>query len=151
MLELLLILGVVVYLASQIDRAREPGPFGVDASLRATPAGVPAVALGEQQRLTIADTQRPLVRNAEFVRAYGLDPRAVRDIRVYVRAGALDTLPPALATLLLELHREGCVLGAETAALLFRGRALGRGEALFFALTAAQPMPRVVAFLGKLP
>ena len=75
----------------------------------------------------------------------------MRDIRIYARGGPLESFPTPLAALLLALHREGCVVGAETMAVLFRGRELGESEALYFALTAAQPMPRVVAFLDKRP
>ena len=144
MLELLL-LGVLAYLiakwsvheasAAHVPERPERGPD-------------PPAPLGVLQ---IADTQRPQLASPAFVRAFGLDPRDVRDIRMYARGGPLETFPAALAALLFELHREGCVVGAESAALLFRGRPLQDGEALYFALTAARPMPRVVAFLDKQP
>ena len=152
MLELLLLFGMAAYLISKAT-ARDSESSG--AAHAPVPSSAPrpeaAAPLGALQRLTIADTHRPPLANAAFVRAFGLNPREVRDIRMYARCGPLESLPSALAALLLALHREGCVVGAETTALLFRGRALGEGEALYFALTAAEPLPRVVAFLDKQP
>lgn len=150
MLELLLILGAVIYLVAKLNPREAERLAAAHAEALSVPPG-PHLPLGSMQRLTIADTQRPSLTSAAFVRAFGLDPREVRDIRIYARGGPFETFPAALAALLLELHREGCVVGAETTALLFRGRPLQDGEALFFALTVAQPMPRVVAFLDKRP
>jgi hypothetical protein len=147
MLELLLLFGLFAFLISKLN-ARDAERLGTaHAQERAAPAE-PHAPLGSLQRLTIADTERPMLASAAFVRAFGLDPRDVRDIRAYARCGPFETFPSALAALLLELHREGCAVGAETTALLFGGRALRDGEAVYFALTAGQPMPRVVAFLG---
>ncbi|HSD53266.1 MAG TPA: hypothetical protein VLC47_03840 [Burkholderiales bacterium] len=148
MLELLLLLGALAYLIAKWS-VHDAGATHVPVRPQRDPD--PPAPLGVLQRLTIADTQRPQLASAAFVRAFGLDPRDVRDIRMYARGGPLETFPAALTTLLFELHREGCVVGAETAALLFRGRPLQDGEALYFALTTARPMPRVVAFLDKQP
>ena len=147
MLELLLLFGIIAFIISRAT-GHDASSFGADSPASQPPRWAP---LGSLQRLTIADTDRPYLTNAGFVRAFGLDPRDVRDIRMYARHGPLESFPAALAALLLALHREGCVVGAETAALLFRGRALGKGEALYFALTVAQPMPRVIAFVDKRP
>ena len=145
MLELLLLLGVLAYLIAKWS-VHDAGAAHVPVPERGPD---PPAPFGVVQRLTIADTQRPQLASAAFVRAFGLDPRDVRDIRMYARGGPLETFPAALAALLFELHREGCVVGAESAALLFRGRPLQDGDAQYFALTAPQPMPRVVAFLDK--
>lgn len=135
--ELLLLLAAMAYLAWK--------PKAEQASLPAT-AATRAVA---PLRLSIADTERPPLPSHHFVTGFGLNPNDVRDIRVYARRGTLDGFPAAPAALLRELHDEGCALGLETTALLFRGRALGDGEALYFALLAARPAPRIVAFVDK--
>ncbi len=150
MLELLLFFALALYLISRATARDAAPPGAADAPAESAPLRTAAgPLLGSLQRLTIADTDRPRLASAAFVRAFGLDPRDVRDIRIYARGGPLESFPAALAALLHALHREGCVVGAETTAVLFRGRALGESEALYFALTVAQPMPRVVAFLDK--
>jgi hypothetical protein len=147
-LELLLLLGVAIYLVSQVKQGEET-PLARASPRTVAPQAAPAAALGALQRLTIADTQRPCLASAAFVRAFGLDPLAIRDLRMYVRSGPLESFPEEVAALVRALHDEGSVVGAETMALLFHGRALGPGEALYFALAAGEPMPRVVAFIGK--
>ena len=99
--------------------------------------------------LRIEGTERLLPGPTKFVAAFGIDLRTLRDLRVYARGGDLESFPPALAALLRALHRNGCVSGAEAVALLFHGRPLGDGEALYFALVDLPPEPRVMAFVDR--
>jgi hypothetical protein len=138
MLELLLLFGVVAYLVSQV-------PLGAETPALSTPSGGTDAGAG----LSIADTERPLLPTGGFVRTFGLDPREVRDVRLYARPGPLESFPLPLVAVLLERYGEGCALGAETRALICDGRLLAPDEALYFVLVAAGKESRVVAFIGK--
>jgi hypothetical protein len=140
MLELLLLFGVVAYLVSKAPLGAENAAPG--APPRATDAGAPL-------QLSIADTQRPLLPAGGFVRTFGLDPREVRDLRMYARPGPLESFPLAVVAVLLEVYGAGRAIGAETMALIFNGRPLAPGEALYFVLVAARTESRVVAFIGN--
>lgn len=139
MLELLLLFGVVAFLVSQAS-------LGAEYPTPGTPP--PATDAGAALRLSIADTQRPLLPAGGFVRTFGLDPREVRDLRMYARPGPLETFPLPVVAVLLDLYSAGSALGAETMALIVNGRPLAPGEALYFVLVAAGKESRVVAFIG---
>lgn len=150
MLELLLILAVVVYLASKLDThhfERSGSQFG---SSLASRAGTLPVAQRPTLRLAIEGTQRPYFRSNKFVKGFGVNPQLVQDIRVYSRLGAVENFPVTVVALLHDLYLRGGALGAEIMELLFHGRALKEGEAVYFALLDAKPEPRVVAFVDKL-
>ncbi len=150
MLELLLILAVVVYLVSRLDAHHlerpnlvfGPAPKPGATSLRAPPR--PAL------RLAIEGTQRPYFRSNKFVKGFGVNPQLVQDIRVYSRLGLVEHFPAAVVALLHDLYLRGGAVGSEVMELLFHGRALKEGEAVYFALLDAKPEPRVVAFVDKL-
>jgi hypothetical protein len=74
----------------------------------------------------------------------------VQDIRVYSHFGAVEHFPSAIVALLQDLYQRGTVVGAEMMELLFHGRALKEGEAIYFTLIEAAPEPRVVAFIDRL-
>jgi hypothetical protein len=149
-LELLLILAVVVYLVSKLDahHLEQPnswfGPGTKPGAVPLRPEQRPAL------RLAIEGTQRPYFRSNKFVKGFGVNPQLVQDIRVYSRLGAVENFPAAVAHLLQELYLRGGALGSEVMEMLFHGRALKEGEAVYFALLDAKPEPRVVAFVDKL-
>jgi hypothetical protein len=148
MFELLLFPLALLYLLSLallLSRLRPP-TLRVKPAARATGA---APLRAQPLRLRIEGTERPALRTTKFVSAFGIDVRALRDIRVYERGGDLESFPPRLVQLLHFLHRHGCVNGTEAVALLFHGRALNEGEALYFALVDLPPEPRVVAFIDR--
>jgi len=149
-LELLLILAVVVYLVSKLDAhhfEQTSSRFGPSLAPGAAPLRPePRPAL----RLAIEGTQRPYFRSNKFVKGFGVNPQLVQDIRVYSRLGAVDKFPAAVVALLHDLYLRGGALGSEVMELLFHGRALKEGEAVYFALLDARPEPRVVAFVDKL-
>jgi hypothetical protein len=150
MLELLLLSLLVLYvlsLATLLARFWPP-------NLR-TPAAGPSARPTEADllrgplRLRIEGTAQFPPNATKFVAAFGIDPHALRDLRVYARSGDLASFPPVLVALLRTLHETGCVSGAEAVALLFHGRPLGDGEALYFALIDLPPEPRIVAFVDR--
>jgi hypothetical protein len=149
-LELLLILAVVVYLVSKLDAhhfEQSTARFGPSLTPGATaPQREPRVAM----RLAIEGTQRPYFRNNKFVKGFGVNPQHVQDIRVYSRLGAVENFPAAVVAMLHDLYLRGGAVGAEVMELLFHGRALKEGEAVYFALLDVKPEPRVVAFVDKL-
>ena len=100
-------------------------------------------------RLWIEGTERPQLRSTGFLAAFGLDVRRLHDIRVYERGGELESFPARLIAVLFELYMRGAVRGADAMALLFHGRPLGDGEALYFALIDLPPEPSVVAFIDR--
>jgi hypothetical protein len=109
----------------------------------------PAEPLGRELRLSIDGTERPLLRSTGFLAAFGLDARRVRDIRVYQQGGELESFPARLIALLFDLYMRGAIRGADAMGLLFHGRPLRDGEALYFALVDVPPEPSVVAFIGR--
>jgi hypothetical protein len=150
MLELLLILAVVVFLVSKLDKhhfeqASSPAGLRPGAGER-KPEEAPRPAL----RLSIEGTQRPYLRSTGFVKGFGVNPQSVQDIRVYAHLGAVEHFPSAIVALLQDLYQRGTAVGSEMMELLFHGRALKEGEAIYFTLIEAAPEPRVVAFIDRL-
>jgi hypothetical protein len=149
-IELLLILAVVVFLVSRLDAhhleqtTSRLGPSVAPGTTLPPPARRPAL------RLAIEGTQRPYFRSNKFVKGFGVNPQLVQDIRIYSRLGAVENFPAAVVALLHDLYLRGGAVGTEIMELLFHGRALKEGEAVYFALLDATPEPRVVAFVDKL-
>ena len=151
MLELILILAVVVYLVSKLDsrhfeQARaEHGMQPPEAAERKRELP-PRPAM----RLHIEGTQRPLLRSTKFVKGFGVNPQNLQDIRVYAHFGSLEQFPELITAMLRDLYERGTAVGTDMMELLFHGRSLREGEAVYFALVDAAPEPRVVAFVDKL-
>ena len=102
MLELLLILAVVVYLVSKLDKHHFEQASS-QAGLRQKPADRKAEdAPRPTLRLAIEGTQRPFLRSTGFVKGFGVNPQSVQDIRVYAHFGAVDRFPSAIVALLGE-------------------------------------------------
>lgn len=150
MLELLLILAVVVYLVSKLDKHHFEQASS-QAGLRQPPGErKPAEAPRPTLRLAIEGTQRPYLRSTGFVKGFGVNPQSVQDIRVYAHFGAVEHFPSAIVALLQDLYQRGTAVGSEMMEVLFHGRALKEGEAIYFALIDATPEPRVIAFVDRL-
>ncbi len=109
----------------------------------------PAPPPAPELRLAIDGTERPLFRSTAFLAAFGLDARRVRDLRVYEHGGELESFPARLIALLFDLYLRGAVRGSEAMGLLFHGRTLGDGEALYFALIDLPPEPSIIAFVAR--
>jgi hypothetical protein len=151
MLELILILAVVVYLVSKLDarhfeQARTEHGMQQQDSAAARPVQPPRPAM----RLQIEGTQRPLLRSTKFVKGFGVNPQNLQDIRIYAHFGSLEQFPEIIAAMLRDLYERGTAVGTDMMELLFHGRSLREGEAVYFALVDAAPEPRVVAFVDKL-
>jgi hypothetical protein len=151
MLELILILAVVVYLVSKLDarhfeQARSERGLDPREAAPARPAPQPR----PNMRLQIEGTQRPCLRSTSFVKGFGVNPLTLQDIRIYTHFGKLEQFPEAIASMLRDLYDRGTAVGIDMMELLFHGRALREGEAVYFALVDAAPEPRVVAFVDKL-
>jgi len=150
MLEILLLLGVMVYIVWKLEShhfERASSTWGVavaDAQPHAPPAAPP------RPRLAIEGTQRPLIRDKKFVKSFGVNPVAVHDLRVYACMGRFDQFPASLRDFIGELHAGGCALGAGIVDLMFHGRALDHNEAVYFALVEAADGSRVLAFVDRL-
>jgi hypothetical protein len=109
--------------------------------------------LGEARRrlrLHIDNTDRLALRSTRFLRGRGIEPRRLCDVRVFVPNSDLETVPPNIAAVLGDLHERGWMIGADTMHLLFHGRGLRAGEALYFALVDDVREPKVVAFVDRL-
>jgi hypothetical protein len=151
MLELILILAVVVYLVSKLDaRHFEQARAEQGQDARADAAARPAAPPRPTMRLQIEGTQRPLLRSTGFVKGFGVNPLTLQDIRVYTHFGKLEQFPETIAAMLRDLYERGTAVGIDMMELLFHGRGLREGEAVYFALVDAAPEPRVVAFVDKL-
>jgi hypothetical protein len=151
MLELILILAVVVYLVSKLDarhfeRARADQGMEPPEPAANRPVQPPRPAM----RLQIEGTQRPLLRSTKFVKGFGVNPQTLQDIRVYAHFGSLEQFPELITAMLRDLYDRGTAVGTDMMELLFHGRGLREGEAVYFALVDAAPEPRVVAFVDKL-
>jgi len=150
MLEILLILGVMVYIVWKLDSHhieqiqamwRDEPPVCEDPRTKAAPP---------RPRLAIEGTQRPLIRDKQFVKGFGVNPLAVEDLRVYARMGCFDQFPQSVQSFLRDLHDAGGAVGSGIMELLFHGRRLGDGEAVYFALVQSGAEPRVVTFVDRL-
>lgn len=150
MLEILLILGVMVYVVWKLDSHHfervqailsEDAPPGEDPR---APAFLP------RPRLAIEGTQRPFIRNKQFVKGFGVNPLSVQDMRVYASMGRFDQFPESMQSFLRDLHDAGSAVGAGIMELLFHERRLGDGEAVYFALVQSGTGPRVVTFIDRL-
>jgi len=151
MLEILLILGVMVYLVWKLEshhfeRARTM--WGFAAAEESKPQVEPAAPA--RPRLAIEGTQRPLIRDKKFVKGFGVNPVAVQDLRVYASMGSFEQFPASLRSFIQDLHDAGTAVGTGIMELLFHGRPLGEGEAVYFALVESGNEPRVVTFVDRL-
>jgi len=150
MLEILLILGVMVYIVWKLDSQhfeQVQALWRQDAGRVEDPRAQEALP---RPRLAIEGTQRPLIRNKQFVKGFGVNPVAVQDMRVYACMGRFDQFPESMQSFLRDLHDTGSALGAGIMELLFHGRRLGAGEAVYFALVQSGAEPRVVTFVDRL-
>jgi hypothetical protein len=139
---------IAVYLLSIVILGSLVQPPRAD--LRATPRAARAPErINDELRLWIEGTERAQLRNTGFLTAFGLDVQRLRDVRVYQQGGRLQSFPARLIALLFDLYMRGAVRGADAMALLFHGRPLGEGEALYFALIDLPPEPSVVAFIDR--
>jgi hypothetical protein len=150
MLEILLILGVMVYIVWKLEshhfeRARSTWEL---AAAEARPRAEPAAPA--RPRLAIEGTQRPLIRDKKFVKGFGVNPVALQDLRVYAGMGRFEQFPTSLRGFIQDLHDSGSAVGTGIMELLFHGRALGEGEAVYFALVESGGAPRVVTFVDRL-
>jgi len=148
MLEILLILGVMVYIVWRLDSHHFEQ---VQALWRDEPAPEPsAVAAPPRPRLAIEGTHRPLIRDKKFVKGFGVNPLAVQDLRVYASTGGFEQFPASVQSFLRDLHDAGAAVGSGIMEVLFHGRPLGDNEAVYFALVESAAEPRVVTFVDRL-
>jgi len=151
MLELILILAVVVYLVSKLDSHHfEQARNETGAPRAGERAATQADLARPRLRLSIEGTQRPLLRSTGFVKGFGVNPLALQDLRVFTHLGGLEQVPATIVSMLRDLYEKGTAVGTEITALLFHGRGLREGEAVYFALVDAAPEPRIVAFVDRL-
>lgn len=150
MLEILLILGVMVYIVWKLDshHFEQVQALWRDESLAAE--ATRAKAAVPRPRLAIEGTQRPFIRDKHFVKGFGVNPHAVEDMRVYACMGRFDQFPKSIQSFLQDLHDAGGAVGAGIMELLYHGRRLGDGEAVYFALVQSGTEPRVVTFVDRL-
>lgn len=150
MLEILLILGVMVYIVWKLDSRHfeqvqallhENGAQGESPH---APTSLP------RPRLAIEGTQRPFIRNKQFVTGFGVNPVAVQDMRLYAGRGRFDEFPESMQSFLRDLHDAGGAVGAGIMELLFHERRLDHDEAVYFALVQSGAEPRVVTFIDRL-
>ena len=150
MLEVLLIVGVMVYIVWKLDSHHFEQ---VQALWREDPASREAnrnPASPPRPRLAIEGTQRPVIRDKKFVKGFGVSPLAVQDMRVYACMGRFDQFPESMQSFLRDLHDAGSAVGAGIMELLFHGRQLAASEAVYFALVQSGHEPRVVTFIDRL-
>jgi hypothetical protein len=151
MLELILLAAVMAFIVSRIEarHAEEAkSPRGPDRA--ASPASPSDPALRPPLRLTIEGTQRPGILNNKFVKGFGVNPQRVADLRIYAHFGRYENFPDSIRKLLGELHLSGCAVGPGIMELMFHGRGLAEGEAVYFALVEDARDPHVVAFVDRL-
>jgi len=87
-----------------------------------------------------------------FVKAFGIPPSDVSDLRYFSAANAsLDSLPERVRECLARSYQSGFARGLEVPAMLDGSRALAADEALYFALVQRPKVPPfIVAFVDKL-
>ena len=151
MWELLCILAVIVLLVRKLDVHNFERTRRRHKLARWTATGLTRREPSRPQpKLWIEGTIRLNLRSKKFIKGFGMNPQHVHDIRIYACFGSLEQFPRAVANVLLDLYERGSAVGTDIMALLFHGRDLQEGEAVYFALVEARPEPRVVAFVDKL-
>ena len=152
MLELLLVLAVMVYIVSKLE-ARHFEDAKTHWGLGKTPAAAgaaPAEAPRPRPRLAIEGTQRPRIGNVKFLKGFGVNPQRVADLRIYAHFGRFEQFPQSIRGALAELHASGAAVGTTIMQLMFHGRGLAEGEAIYFALVEESREPHIVAFVDRL-
>jgi hypothetical protein len=150
MLEILLILGVMVYIVWKLDShhfEQVQALWREEAASNDDPRARESLP---RPRLAIEGTHRPPIRNKQFVKGFGVNPVAVQDMRVYAGMGCIEQFPESIQSFLRDLHDAGGAVGSGIMELLFHGRRLGDGEAVYFALVQSGADPRVVTFIDRL-
>lgn len=151
MLEWIVIVAALGLLASRLssrhfEKARSD--WGLKRRNLATLAEVPPPR--PLPTLTITGAERAQGVCHGHVRAFGLDPASLQDLRVY-RGDAMGRVPERVEAILADLHRAGCALGADIMEIVHCGRPLPYDRAIYFALV--QPggctEPHVVAFVDR--
>jgi hypothetical protein len=152
MLELLVILAVMVFIVSKLDarhfeQAKTQWGLGSGSPGAVAPGGETP---RPRPRLAIDGTQRPGIANFKFVKGFGVNPQQVADLRTFSHFGRFEQFPAAIRSLIAELHEAGCAVGPTIMEMLFHGRGLQEGEAVYFALVEGRQEPHVVAFVDQL-
>ncbi len=153
MLELLVILAVMVFIVSKLDarhfeQARNQWGLGSRIAEGAAQSGPDAPR--PRPRLKIEGTQRPGIANVKFLKGFGVNPHQLADLRIFSHFGGFEQFPETIRALLRELHAAGCAVGPLVMEMLFHGRGLKEGEAVYFALVEGRQEPHVVAFVDRL-
>jgi hypothetical protein len=151
MLELILLAAVMVFIVSRLD-ARDFEEAKSHWGLGRAPAAAQSAtaAPAPRPRLALEGTQRPGIAHPTFVKGFGVNPQRVADLRVYAHLGRFEQFPELIRATMAELHRSGYALGAGIMELMFHGRRLAEGEAVYFALVEEASEPHVVAFGDRL-
>ena len=154
MLEWLCLIAVMAFIATKLqprdfERARSQWGFrfpGAAAQAPGTGGAQPRVV----PKLMIAGTERPALRSNGFVKGFGIDPAALKDLSVY--SGASERFPVSMAAILSDLYDAGHAVGDTIMELIHHGRPLAADEGVYFALVQPHENaePRVVAFVDRL-
>lgn len=141
---------VTVLLVSRHLSAKANKAQGSQVVVAAAEAGEDTTAT--RMVLRIEGTQ-PVEGGTGFVKAYGLNPSEVLDVRMYARRGASDSfggLPPRVRDCVVASYEQGFARGLEISEFVQGTRPLEAAEALYFALiTPPQSRSVIVAFVGK--
>jgi len=147
MFEVLAVVGTVLIAAAILKHHRDRnGKFRVGEDTVKTP-------VQEQRGETQDGRLQAVPRDSRFafVTAFGLNPRALKELHIYASAGTLDEFPSRVKELLKRLYANGYAVGEEIMALLHHGRPLEEGEAIYVAVVRDQGTnaQRTVAFLDR--
>ncbi len=144
MIELIIILAVVVFLLSRVDKARvqKAAPAGKQHQTASSGSAGPTVT--ESAATTAAKPPRKLVidgtdgfplAKAGFFSSFGIPAKRLCDARIFKQEGLLEDFPLAVVQAVDALYDEGFAMGAEVMRLVHHGRKLEKDEAVYFALT----------------
>ena len=113
-------------------------------------AATPSKPLERVTRVLNVEGTEAFTGNKGFIKAFGLHPNQLLDLRVTRGAGAMSTLPERVRACLLKVNADGGSRGQEVAQLVAGTRQLRADEALYFALVRRTPkQDEVLAFVAS--
>ena len=151
LLETLIIAVVIAFVLAKVHQRYALKKEKASQAPVQAPSSADAAPREVVRRVLAIDGTEPFKGQVEFVRAFGIAPSEVSDLRYFqAREARLETLPSRVRDCLAISYREGLGRGLEVPAMLEQGRVLGSDEALYFALVQRPRVPAVImAFVDK--
>lgn len=138
MLELIVIIAVIVYLLSRVEKVRAGKQNANSKAVSAKGASDTAersTATRPARKLTIEGTEEFPLSKAGFFSGFGIPTARLCDARCFKSTEAFSEFPDAVNSAVTAIYEEGTAVGADVMRLLFQSKKLEVNESVYFALT----------------